>query len=172
VHRWAAKEAAIKAVKPRKLTLTDVEIWPNERKEPFAIILTATAPPAMSKGSESAKHDEEDSKEVQTGDDETRDAILKALENDVSSASDTESKFSSTEDQIKIEGVNTSTPKKKSHAEEAYKVLRAILKEDCNGQVARVSISHDGDYACAVVLATEEPALDDVGGEAAARGYA
>jgi len=150
----------------------EVEIWPNESKAPFAIILNALTPTASSKSSKSAKPDEEDSKEVQTGDDETRDAILQALEKDHASPTNTESTSDETEPQVKIDGVNNKDPKKKSNSEEAYKVLKAILKEDCDGQVARVSISHDGDYACAVVLATEEPALDDVGGEAAARGYA
>lgn len=37
------------------------------------------------------------------------------------------------------------------------------------GQVVKVSISHDGDYATAVCLACMEPRAGDVGGEAAAR---
>ncbi|TKA67280.1 hypothetical protein B0A49_09237 [Cryomyces minteri] len=37
------------------------------------------------------------------------------------------------------------------------------------GQIAKISISHDGEYATAVCVAVEEPALDDVGGETAAR---
>lgn len=41
--------------------------------------------------------------------------------------------------------------------------------EELTGQVARISISHDGDYATAVCLAAEEPVPGDVGGEAAAR---
>ena len=38
------------------------------------------------------------------------------------------------------------------------------------GQIVKVSISHDGEYATAVCLAAEEPGEGDVGGEAAARG--
>ncbi|KAM0715054.1 hypothetical protein Q7P37_009519 [Cladosporium fusiforme] len=37
------------------------------------------------------------------------------------------------------------------------------------GQVVKISISHDGDYATAVCLAAVEPLAGDVGGEAAAR---
>jgi len=44
-----------------------------------------------------------------------------------------------------------------------------MQNDDLAGQVARVSISHDGDYATAVCLAAEEPSMGDVGGEAAAR---
>lgn len=40
---------------------------------------------------------------------------------------------------------------------------------DIEGQVVRLSISHDGDYAMAVALALVEPMQGDVGGEAAAR---
>lgn len=41
--------------------------------------------------------------------------------------------------------------------------------DDLPGQIARISISHDGDYATAVCLAAEEVLPGDVGGEAAAR---
>ncbi|KAK0352530.1 hypothetical protein LTS02_014195 [Friedmanniomyces endolithicus] len=40
---------------------------------------------------------------------------------------------------------------------------------DPDGQVAKVNISHDGDYATAVCLAADLPRDGDVGGEAAAR---
>lgn len=41
--------------------------------------------------------------------------------------------------------------------------------EDIDGQIAQLSISHDGEYATAVCLAVESPMEGDVGGEAAAR---
>lgn len=41
--------------------------------------------------------------------------------------------------------------------------------DDLDGQIAKVCISHDGEYATAVCLAAEEPREGDVGGEAAAR---
>lgn len=40
---------------------------------------------------------------------------------------------------------------------------------DMDGQIAKVSISHDGEYAYAVCIAAEEPMVGDVGGEAQAR---
>ena len=43
--------------------------------------------------------------------------------------------------------------------------------EDPSGQIAQISISHDGEYATAVCLAAQEPMDGDVGGEAAARNY-
>lgn len=41
--------------------------------------------------------------------------------------------------------------------------------DNMSGQIAKISISHDGDYATAVCLAAEEPMEGDVGGEAGAR---
>lgn len=41
--------------------------------------------------------------------------------------------------------------------------------ENVTGQVAKISISHDGEYATAVCMVAEGPLLGDVGGEAAAR---
>lgn len=44
-----------------------------------------------------------------------------------------------------------------------------LQNDDPPGQIAQISISHDGEYATAVCLAAEEPSTGDVGGEAAAR---
>jgi len=44
-----------------------------------------------------------------------------------------------------------------------------LQDDDLPGQIAKISISHDGGYATAVCLAAEEPHAGDVGGEAAAR---
>lgn len=44
-----------------------------------------------------------------------------------------------------------------------------LQTDDLDGQIAKISISHDGDYATAVCLAADEPRPGDVGGEAAAR---
>lgn len=43
------------------------------------------------------------------------------------------------------------------------------LSRDISGQIVKISISHDGEYATAVCLAAEEPGEGDVGGEAGAR---
>ena len=43
------------------------------------------------------------------------------------------------------------------------------LTKHVSGQIAQISISHDGDYATAVCLAAQEAFEGDVGGELAAR---
>ena len=55
-------------------------------------------------------------------------------------------------------------------SEEGTDAVEQDIGGDRSGQIVKVSISHDGDYATAVCLAAEEPAEGDVGGEAAARG--
>lgn len=62
--RWAAKEACIKAVKPRKLTFKEVEIWPDSHSEMYAIILHEAAsqdtPPANQEGVDSTEQSGKD----------------------------------------------------------------------------------------------------------------
>lgn len=162
----------MKAVKPRRVLWQEVEIWQSETtRAPFAVILNeaaakeASAPEA---DADDVPDDSESSQEVQTGDDETRDAILKAIRTDDGAPSDSSDvKSSSEKKKVKILGINTFDSQKTRH-KNAVTVLRKILN-DSEGQIAQVSLSHDGDYACAVVLAIEEPAANDVGGEAAAR---
>ena len=50
-----------------------------------------------------------------------------------------------------------------------YSASNFEREDDISGQIAKISISHDGEYATAVCLAVEEPSGRDVGGEAAAR---
>ena len=50
-----------------------------------------------------------------------------------------------------------------------YSATEFERQADISGQIAKISISHDGEYATAVCLAVEEPSGRDVGGEAAAR---
>jgi holo-[acyl-carrier protein] synthase len=64
----------------------------------------------------------------------------------------------STEDSQPLDDVAQDTPNESELAE-----------DDRPGQVARISISHDGEYATAVCMASESPLPGDVGGEAAAR---
>ncbi len=71
------------------------------------------------------------------------------------------------------------TPSQQSLPEEnaAGAPQAAVMEEnvddgvELSGSIAKISISHDGDYATAVCLAAEESQEGDVGGEAAARGY-
>ena len=45
----------------------------------------------------------------------------------------------------------------------------SLDKDAVHGQIAKLSISHDGEYAVAMCIAGEEPMAGDVGGEALAR---
>ena len=60
-----------------------------------------------------------------------------------------------------IEDINTD-----SHSVPAFQEG----ENDLSGQIAKISISHDGEYATAVCMAAEEPMDGDVGGETTARG--
>lgn len=51
----------------------------------------------------------------------------------------------------------------------AHLTMQDVDFDELHGQIARLSISHDGEYATAVCIAAIEPAQGDVGGEAAAR---
>jgi len=168
--RWAAKEAAIKAVKPRKLRFLEVEVWPSQTtQEPFAIILNKAARTSTARGTDEDSPSQE-SEEMQTGDDETKNAITKAVQ-EVDAAGEDEP--APGPQNIKIDGIDKGdhTQPMPSAQARALKVLQEIMKEECDGQIARVSISHDGEYACAVVLAVEDSGGSDVGGEAAAREF-
>ena len=112
-HRWAAKEAVIKAVKPRKLTLHQIIVFSGNRKiidndnETYAVILDRPPPPEPSQ--------------------ETN----------------------------------------KQELEGGYPPMKDF--DELDGQIVRLSISHDGDYAYAVCMAPTMPEPGDVGGDAAAR---
>lgn len=113
--RWAAKEAAIKAVRHRRLSFMDVEILRYRAMGGsggvFALIRDESGSPK----------------------DSSSDGCTNSAEPDA-----------------------TSKP-----LEQVYGELE--------GQIARISISHDGDYATAVCMTVDEPMAGDVGGEAAAR---
>lgn len=127
--RWAAKEACIKAVKPRKVTMREIEIWPDGNGETYAIILESGSGSGAGSGVKSS------------GDDRMGQA---------------------TKMQHSEEWTTFTKPDPSLKAE-------VPSHDNVNGQTARVSISHDNEYAMAVAMAAYEPAADDVGGEAAAR---
>ena len=72
----------------------------------------------------------------------------------------------SSEDSFSQDAKSTSRNRHESHDEFTPGELQ---DDDVAGQVAKISISHDGHYATAVCLAVEEAREGDVGGEAAAR---
>lgn len=132
MYRWAAKEAAIKAVKPRKVTHRDVEILQDrDTKELYALI--------------------QDHSNV-LGAPYFR---IKHLDLQNNSPAESEEK----EPSVPSQG---SVPNLESQEQQEN-------PDDSAAQVAKISISHDADYATAVCLAAEDPIPGDVGGEAAAR---
>jgi len=135
-HRWAAKEAVIKAVRYRRLTFWDVQII-GSRSSPgtgpvYALILD-------SKGSGHTPH----GRGVRQWD------VTAILQNDLN-------------DVLHQHGAANLQRDGSAAETQDY-------DPDPDGQVAKVNISHDGDYATAVCLAVDLPRDGDVGGEAAAR---
>lgn len=132
MYRWAAKEAAIKAVKPRKVTHRDVEILQDrDTKELYALI--------------------QDHSNV-LGAPYFR---IKHLDLQNNSPAESEEKEPSVPSQGSVSNLESQEQQKDP--------------DDSAAQVAKISISHDADYATAVCLAAEDPIPGDVGGEAAAR---
>lgn len=138
MYRWAAKEAAIKAVKPRKVTHRDVEILQDrDTKELYALI--------------------QDHSNV-LGAPYLR---IKHLDLQNHSPAESEEKEHSVPSQGSVEQQKNPVDSSAQGQQEN--------PDDSAAQVAKISISHDADYATAVCLAAEDPIPGDVGGEAAAR---
>lgn len=149
--RWAAKEAIIKAVKPRILTPHEIIILhesmsiQNSDREVYAIVLDR---PDLSlidelsgraEQADKSSSNEEEHKEGSSGE-------LKPTD-----------KPSSNEKTLL-------TQKWDKSGGETSKPLDLL-----DGQIVKLSISHDGEYAFAVCIAPEMPRLSDAGGKAAAR---
>jgi len=142
--RWAAKEATIKAVSWRKLGFQDVEIHRSLSSHGvFAVILESKTQHASSIN--------RPWNGARVGD---------RLE-ELLPESDTATLQAEASRDYTIDGI----PKDSATIQGDYD-----MPSELHGQIARVSISHDGDYATAVCLAAEEAMPGDVGGEAAARG--
>jgi phosphopantetheinyl transferase (holo-ACP synthase) len=112
--RWAAKEATIKAVQPRRITFQDIVVLKQESGEPYALVL---------------------------------DTMSKAKQEKIYS------------EWVEKAGIGQDMDEKS---------LRDSV-EAFDGQIARLSISHDNNFVTSVCLALSQPATDDVGGEAQAR---
>ncbi|KAK5160253.1 hypothetical protein LTR04_004689 [Oleoguttula sp. CCFEE 6159] len=139
--RWAAKEAAIKAVKPRRITMDEVEILEKRNGDILGVILERPASKwaIASRRGISFGRDEAG----QDGKNASGSANLMDREHPLIT--------------------------KYEHGRSELDPEEPFDGRLLEGQIAKISISHDGEYATAVCLAVEEPALDDVGGEAAAR---
>lgn len=162
-RRWAAKEAAIKAVTWRKVTFHHIQILPMSMQSAdaeapeqavtsrvFAFILDA---PASAKRSQS-----------------TFSNVRRPLFNSKSTTdSDSEQRLQAGAEPkatsvVFDQAVEVSTFPSDTFTPESEQT------NELPGQIGKISISHDGDYAVAVCMVAEEPAVGDVGGEAAARG--
>ncbi|KAK3678391.1 hypothetical protein LTR78_001688 [Recurvomyces mirabilis] len=127
--RWAAKEAAIKAVGHRRLSFRHVQILPSlppPRSGPlYALILDKPAS-AYNRTVQKDGSDSEESPDDSLSPNETPSGRNRSI---------------LTTDPIPGE----------------------LQNDDVDGQIAKISISHDGEYATAVCLAVEEPREGDVG---------
>ena len=163
--RWAAKEATMKAASAwRRLSFHDIVIVrPRRDGGTFAVILD---PAALEDGSESTP----DPKSSKLGQ-----GIEAANQTDDMPVITTPKTSSPNEDEV------TAPEGKAAHSDQTKYVPPNGAADDTNsnsfaspyddysGQIAKISISHDGAYATAVCLAADGSASGDVGGEAAAR---
>ncbi|PIA93804.1 hypothetical protein CB0940_04338 [Cercospora beticola] len=188
--RWAAKEAAIKAVKPRKLTFMDVEIMQNnETKELFALIrdktfvhkplswvvggmrrldLSNAAAPSDVDLDESPDKPAESESQVRPAANDGTSFKPIGPESEVQQADSEETSSKPTVSELDAQQADS------DETSDNYDIFSfpVYAKEDEDGnegQMAILTISHDGGYATAVCVAPQENLPGDVGGEAAAR---
>lgn len=146
MYRWAAKEAAIKAVKPRKVTHRDVEILQDrDTKELYALIQDHSN--VLGAPYFRTKH----------------------LDLQNNSPAEFEEKEHSVPSQGSVPKLESQEQQQKKNLDDSSAQGQQENPDDSAAQVAKISISHDADYATAVCLAAEDPIPGDVGGEAAAR---
>ncbi|KAK3704786.1 hypothetical protein LTR37_013617 [Vermiconidia calcicola] len=166
--RWAAKEATIKAVQYRRLSFHDVVIRsPVYGEKMSAVILDK---PSMD--NRPIEHEISILNQLlpQNGIQQDRIDLQKPLraiplKRDTSPSAQT---FTD-ERRNPVEADASNATGDENH--EAGKSGDEDASEELSGQIAKISISHDGDYATAVCLVAEEPMPGDVGGEAAARDH-
>ncbi|CAK4030824.1 4 -phosphopantetheinyl transferase superfamily [Lecanosticta acicola] len=156
--RWAAKEAVIKAVRYRPLTLLQVEIhrYPpvHERSGVFALILDQPADTMSAKTSQLGGHGPPSSSDARLEDRMAGHPLADNLQ-----------ERSQPGDSEEIGSQQTAG----APSDPADPLYGGVPYDQLEGQIARISISHDGDYATAFCLAHDVPMEGDVGGEAAAR---
>lgn len=170
--RWAAKEAIVKACTWRRLTFSDIQIRTNT--SPTAAVAAARELNRKTGKPRKGKND-----------------LELEIESDINA--NTLATYGVILDKPaqrgtnRIKGVGSlplcapvlqSQNSSESEEQDANKSAEkaefdAPVDVDADGgeagQVVKISISHDGEYATAVCLACMEPRVGDVGGEAAAR---
>ncbi|TKA82916.1 hypothetical protein B0A55_01303 [Friedmanniomyces simplex] len=139
--RWAAKEAVIKAVQYRDLSFLDVQILPSKPAQMSSPVyaLILDKPAAA------------------------RNTNIKVAPLSLRTDFAAPEKVTS-DDAKEREGHDDASGQQRDGLAIAYEVQ----DDDPDGQVAKVNISHDGEYVTAVCLAADQPREGDVGGEAAA----
>ncbi|KAI6854364.1 hypothetical protein KC338_g7700 [Hortaea werneckii] len=157
--RWAAKEATIKACQWRQLSFKHIQIL--RQKNGLGVDQTGATYALILDRPASAFHAAFDSKSRDQSSD-FEDNVAK--QNHISGVSFSES--------MAADGT-ASEQRRELHPPstvDGHDFISAEAQtDDLSGQIAKISISHDGEYATAVCLAAEEPMDGDVGGEAAAR---
>lgn len=138
--------------------MSDVEIH-TRRDGPFAIVLDKSRPPSDDGDGAPALED-----------------LLKAAK---AARTPSVKEDSAGDVEVIIDSATGPTPTETSHDEGGVEVLgvnspRYVAAAEealatAEGQVVRISISHDGEYSVATAIAAIEPSEGDVGGEAAAR---
>jgi holo-[acyl-carrier protein] synthase len=122
LSRWAAKEAAIKALRPERRTFWEIMILAERSGLPYALILDR---PQLAK----------------------RDHGLK-----------TQEKENVVADGVHLVNQNTSS---NSIPDQSPQDL-CLDPDQFEGQVARLSISHDGDFATAVCMAVQDSSTSNL----------
>ncbi|KAI6845767.1 hypothetical protein KC332_g4605 [Hortaea werneckii] len=157
--RWAAKEATIKACQWRQLSFKHIQILRQQggpgvyqTGPTYALILDRPA---------SAFQAAFDSKSRGQSSD-TEDNVAKQGHTSGLSSSESIATRDTTSEQRQ-------EPHPLSSVNEHDYISAEAQNDDLSGQIAKISISHDGEYATAVCLAAEEPMDGYVGGKAAAR---
>lgn len=157
--RWAAKEATIKACQWRQLSFKHIQILRQQKRlgadqtgATYALILDRPAS-AFQAAFDSKARDQ-----------------FSHVSDDIAQLDHT---FGSSSSKLKASDDTTSEQRQEPHppstVNEHVFTSEEAQNDDPLGQIAKISISHDGEYVTAVCLAAEEPMDGDVGGEAAAR---
>ena len=165
--RWAAKEAVVKAVSWRKLTMDEIEILPRQDgKGVYALILDRAMPTKKPKGlsieamqkmratlmaATSGIRKQSDERNVAIDTPAAANENLRALV-PTPIESDDESADAESDEWLADDDSTTGD------------VILPQEYLDPPGQIAQVNISHDGEYATAVSLAAEPPADNPNGG--------
>ncbi|KAK4992752.1 hypothetical protein LTR50_000876 [Elasticomyces elasticus] len=150
--RWAAKEAVIKAVKPRKLVMSEILILNrSELGDPYAVILNRAEATTLPESKTTKSGTSVEKQQI------TQEVLQERLTMSPAelSARNTTNAESVAEEDMEQPAELTDRP--------------SIETDDIDGQIAHISISHDTDYCIAVCMAASDPGTGDVGGEAAAR---